>query len=192
MRIFPITIFAYSKGLDRSERYELICQASSLTHAHPIAKFSCIFFDELLHEILTGQSVRDAFAKAQGVRYENYLPEANWQEALKTHSRILSPDFASIKPEEINSSGYVVDTLEIAIYSLLHSSFYAETIQTTVKFGYDTDTYATIAGAAAGAIYGVKEIPRKLAERTKETRIPGRRSQQIRRSHFLTPSNACA
>lgn len=159
MRIFPITLLAFSKGVHRTERYELICQASSLTHAHPISKFSCVFFDELLHQILDNQPLQKAFEKAQGVPYERYLPAENWAEALEVHSRILSPDFATVKPEEINSSGYVVDTLEIAIYSLLHSSSYAETIQTTVKFGYDTDTYATIAGAAAGAIYGGKEIP---------------------------------
>ena len=38
----------------------------------------------------------------------------------------------------------MVDTLEIVIYSLLHADTYREAMQTAVRFGYDTDTYATV------------------------------------------------
>ena len=53
------------------------------------------------------------------------------------------------------------------LYSLLHTNTYREAVQAAVRFGYDTDTYAAIAGAAAGAAYGLKEIPQDWLSKLK-------------------------
>jgi ADP-ribosylglycohydrolase len=65
-----------------------------------------------------------------------------------------------MKREEIKSSGYVVDTLEAALWCLLTTTSYKECVLKAVNLGEDTDTVAAVAGGMAGALYGYDEIPK--------------------------------
>ena len=53
----------------------------------------------------------------------------------------------------------MVDTLEAALWCLLTSASYPETVLKAVNLGDDTDTVAAVAGGLAGIIYGLDEIP---------------------------------
>ena len=59
----------------------------------------------------------------------------------------------------IQSSGYVVHTLEAVIWCLLNSQDYASCVLKAVNLGNDTDTIAAIAGGLAGLAYGRDSIP---------------------------------
>ena len=59
------------------------------------------------------------------------------------------------------SSGYIVDTLEAAIWCLKTTSSYKECVLKAVNLGDDTDTVAAIAGGLAGALYGYENIPKE-------------------------------
>ena len=61
--------------------------------------------------------------------------------------------------DEIKSSGYVVDSLEAAIWCLKTTSSYKDCVLKAVNLGDDTDTVAAIAGGLAGALYGYDAIP---------------------------------
>ena len=72
------------------------------------------------------------------------------------------PDtFHRFTREDIKSSGYVVDTIEAAIWCLMNTRSYKECVLTAVNLGDDTDTIAAIAGGLAGALYGYEAIPQK-------------------------------
>ena len=62
---------------------------------------------------------------------------------------------------EIQSGGYVVHTLEAAIWCLLTTYSYEECVLKAVNLGDDTDTVAAVAGGLAGALYGYEGIPVK-------------------------------
>jgi ADP-ribosylglycohydrolase len=62
--------------------------------------------------------------------------------------------------QEIKSSGYVVDTLEAAIWCLMNTSNYKDCVLKAVNLGDDTDTVAAVAGGLAGLFYGVDAIPK--------------------------------
>ena len=64
-----------------------------------------------------------------------------------------------ISREQIKSSGYVVDSLEAAIWCVLTTKDYKNCVLQAVNLGDDTDTVAAIAGGIAGAIYGLWAIP---------------------------------
>ena len=65
----------------------------------------------------------------------------------------------NLPDSEIKGSGYVVDTLEAAIWCLLNSESYAECVLKAVNLGDDTDTVGAIAGGLAGLAYGYDNIP---------------------------------
>lgn len=153
MRIFPFTV--YSVALGEEERIRLIRDASTLTHGHEISQLSCVFFSEFLRRVLTGDSLEAAFATVQAYSWSEHFGD----EAMDAHSRILQGDLNG----EMQPTGYVVDTFEIALHCLLHTDSYKSAVQKAVSFGGDTDTYAAIVGAAAGAFYTVEGHPRGVA-----------------------------
>ena len=65
------------------------------------------------------------------------------------------PILKGLTRDEIKSTGYVVDTLEAALWCNLNSSSFRECILLAVNLGDDTDTVAAVAGGLAGIIYGV-------------------------------------
>ena len=56
--------------------------------------------------------------------------------------------------DEIKSTGYVVDTLEAALWCVLKTDSYRDCVLTAVNLGGDTDTVAAVAGGLAGIAYG--------------------------------------
>ena len=75
------------------------------------------------------------------------------------HKRNLSPNFLALTSTDLHPSSNVVDTLEIVLYSLLHTNSFREAIETAVSFGGDSAAYAGLTGTVAGAAYGEKAIP---------------------------------
>ena len=67
----------------------------------------------------------------------------------------------SLPDNEIKSSGYVVHTLEAAVWCLLNSASYEECVLKAVNLGDDTDTVGAVAGGLAGLAYGYENIPKE-------------------------------
>ena len=59
------------------------------------------------------------------------------------------------------SSGYVVDTLEAAIWCILNTNSYKECVLKAVNLGNDTDTVGAVVGGLAGIYYGIDNIPKE-------------------------------
>lgn len=133
---------------------------SALTHAHLRSKLACgIYAYVLLHllERRTKKSICDGLYHAQMV----YSKVPAYASELKHFARVFDVNFPSLPKEEIKSSGYVVATLEAAIWCLLNSDSYEECVLKAVNLGSDTDTVAAVAGALAGCLYGLEGIPEK-------------------------------
>ena len=73
--------------------------------------------------------------------------------------RLFNADFPHTPEKEINSSGYVIDTLEASLWCLYNTSSYKECILKAVNLGDDTDTTAAVAGGLAGLFYKRNGIP---------------------------------
>ena len=68
-------------------------------------------------------------------------------------------DFARTPEDEIKSGGYVVSTLEAALWCVLNTDNYRDCVLKAVNLGDDTDTVAAVAGGLAGCLYGMEGIP---------------------------------
>jgi ADP-ribosyl-[dinitrogen reductase] hydrolase len=74
-------------------------------------------------------------------------------------SHLLSGFISQIDEEYIQSSGYVLHTLEAAIWCALNASSYKDGVLRAVNLGEDTDTTSCVCGGLLGAYYGRKGIP---------------------------------
>ena len=64
----------------------------------------------------------------------------------------------NVSEDEIKSSGYVIDSMEAAIWCLIHSDSYKDCMLKADNPGDDADTVAAIAGGLVGLYYGYERI----------------------------------
>ena len=82
-------------------------------------------------------------------------------ELARYYSLIDLDEFGFLNEESIKSSGYVVDTLEAEVWSLITTNSYKEAVLKAVNLGKDTDTVGAVTGGMAGIYYGYEAIPEK-------------------------------
>ncbi len=174
MRIHPIALYLYnisqSKRLLNLSDIKIIENVSALTHAHPRSQLACLIYCSLLWIILNPPKTPDLFNKNLvrvalrnlEISFKHYRKSGsdfcNYFNEMKYFNRIVA-DIENLPREEIQSDGYVVHTLEAAIWCLLTTDNYKDCVLKAVNLGDVTDTTAAIAGGLAGALYGYDAIP---------------------------------
>lgn len=155
MRILPFVLYCFYKKVSYDEEVSIINDASSLTHAHGISKLGCKIYADYIKELLNGKSLAEAYANLRNYDYSNYYSPIN----ISFYERVLDGSLTNREEKDIYSSGFVVHTLEAAIWCNLTSSSYREAVLKAVNLGDDTDTVAAVAGSIAGIYYGFEAIP---------------------------------
>ena len=157
MRILPFSLYCITNDLCEEETCDIVSKGSQLTHANDISKMSCFIYTEYLRAIVKTKNPTIALNHIQNIEYSKYFS----QEAINAHKQILGRGFLFISDEKIKDSGYVVDTLESVLYSVIKGKDYESTIKTAINLGYDTDTVGGITGSIAGILYGSETIPER-------------------------------
>ncbi len=157
MRILPLIFFIKDKPI--AERYEYVKQVSAITHGHIRSVIACFYYTEFALQLLKGIPALDAYNNNK-----NNIISFLTQLGINTNeiaffNRLLNDDIYLFEEKDISSSGYVVHTLEAAMWCLLTCSSYKETTLKAVNLGDDTDTTAAVAGGLAGLLYTVNDIP---------------------------------
>lgn len=161
MRIMPAVLFCIGKGLPDQEAIDIVHRVGSLTHAHIRANIACGLYYFMARAILTEEGSLNGRLQ-RGLNqaftfYEERLPD---QDELKFYRRLCDLDaFAALPVGDIRGTGYVVDALEAAVWSLATTGSFEEALIKAVNLGDDTDTVAAIAGGLAGLYYGEDAIP---------------------------------
>ncbi len=137
MRIVPL---AFVESADDS----VIDAVSSLTHAHAISCEACRIYIHIARDLLEGKSVKNAVNDNVRSVSETFAPLAS----IGNRTR-----------ESIRSSGFVVDTLEAALWCLLTTDSFQTAVEAAVNLGDDTDTVGAVTGGLAGILYGYDAIP---------------------------------
>ena len=91
-------------------------------------------------------------------------PSANYSRSMRWNTYTFScheikAGVCIMCPDRIKSTGYVVDALEAAVWSLATTGSFEEALLKAVNLGDDTDTVGAIAGGLAGLYYGYDKIP---------------------------------
>ena len=156
MRILPATLYLFgTRGKLAAGELEIIHEFSALTHGHIISKMACGIYSLIAAQILLGKNISDAFRLGMNDAKKFYGTD----EAFSHFTRLCNENFAALSEDEISSSGYVVHTLEAALWCLLNNGDYRTAVLRAVNLGDDADTTAAVAGGLAGMLYGVEGIP---------------------------------
>ncbi|MBX3043082.1 MAG: ADP-ribosylglycohydrolase family protein [Candidatus Kapabacteria bacterium] len=159
MRILPLLFYIQDKSI--KERYEITKQVSSITHGHIRSVIACFYYLEFAKQILAGKDKFEIYVNLQ-TEIPNHLTsrEINPTEIAK-FDRLLKGDISKLDEDEIQSSGYVLHTLEASIWCLLTTDNCKNAVLKAVNLGSDTDTTGAVTGGLAGLLYGLDNIPEK-------------------------------
>lgn len=140
MRILPLAFVPCTDDEIRA--------VSAITHGHRISMDACVIYVHIAKRLLAGESICEIIPTLQ---YDKPFDRLHRIDQLST--------------SEIKSSGYVVDTLEAALWAVSHKSNNADKEKSfrndlldAVNLGQDTDTVGAVAGGLAGIIYGLDEV----------------------------------
>jgi ADP-ribosylglycohydrolase len=157
MRILPLAF--YVQNFDSLEhKFSLVHDVSALTHAHPRSQMACAIYVQMAIHLLHGASPRMAY-EAMKRDIPAYYDSEPYLQELPHFYAILQDNIAEYQEAEIQSSGYVVHTLEASLWCLLNYTSYPETVLAAVNLGEDTDTTGAVAGGLAGIYCGSDQIP---------------------------------
>jgi len=136
-------------------------ESSATTHGSEQCKSSCRYMTAIICAFIHGDYTKDEVLSTNWrilKEIENLKP---LHPLVKT---IANGSFKTKTLEEIDSSGWVIATLEAAIYSFYHSNSFEEAVFRSCNMGLDADTVGCVTGQIAGAYYGFDAIPKELIE----------------------------
>jgi ADP-ribosyl-[dinitrogen reductase] hydrolase len=143
MRLAPIAIFYHDKP-DELIRYA--GESSRTTHGSAECIDSCKYFASLL-------------VKAMSARNKEELASTVYHPTTPKVNEIASGLYLSKGYEQLTGSGYVIESLESALWCFHNAKTFEEAILLAANIGNDADTTAAICGQIAGAFYGCTNIP---------------------------------
>ena len=156
MRILPVCIYLkymQDEGkIDDAGAVEIVHDMSALTHAHIRSKMACGIYFFCVRELAERRgTISELLQKAVDLAFSFYEKEAASNAELGHFERIRDVDKLKSIPEgKIKSGGYVIESIEAALWCMLNTSSYEECVLKAVNLGHDTDTTAAIAGGLAG------------------------------------------
>ena len=155
MRCPPLAI---PYATDREQLVKVSRQSSRITHADPRCTYGCAILNLTIAGLL-----QDVTAPLQDAL--NYVGTDAPDELVSA----LEPLTRDEPPSTLETSGYVVHSLQTALHDGLSAESAEEAIVTAVNRGGDTDTIGAIAGAVAGARFGGSALPDQWLNAIDET-----------------------
>lgn len=154
MRLVPVPMFYYP---DIAAAIAYSAESSRTTHAAAECVDACRYFAYVLCNAFAGKSKEQTLAQPDPATFTTRL-------APKV-AAIATGHYRTKSRNHIIGNGYVINSLEAALWSFATTTTYKEAILTATNLGDDTDTTAAICGQIAGAYYGVNAIPQSWLEK---------------------------
>jgi ADP-ribosylglycohydrolase len=158
MRLAPAPLAFAS---DPAKAIDLAGESSRTTHGAAECVEACRYFAGLLLAAISGMS------KAQ-ILNNNYEPAMAYFLRTPLTGKVASiagGSFAVKEPPQIRGSGYVIHTLEAALWAFHYTDNFRDGALKVVNLGEDADTTGAVYGQIAGAFYGADGIPAEWREK---------------------------
>jgi len=154
MRILPMSL--HDHRLDTEAIVDRSGAVSALTHAHVRSRLCCALYSLVVRGVIDGAPLRVALRRAAR-ELEPHAP----RDEVAVLKDVLTGDVLDRDASRIRASGYVVHTLEAALWCVWRADNYVDAVLQAVRLGEDTDTTAAVAGGLAGVMHGVDAIPQQ-------------------------------
>ncbi|MCK4548598.1 MAG: ADP-ribosylglycohydrolase family protein [Candidatus Krumholzibacteria bacterium] len=151
MRLAPVPIYFFPDIAETIRRSE---ESSRTTHGAPQCLSACRLFGEVLHRALSGMSKNEIL----------FLPFSGEFRNDRLASIALG-EYRDKPAGVIRGTGYVVDSLEAALWCFFNTASFEGAILAAANLGDDADTTAAVCGQVAGAHYGMRGIPQGWLEK---------------------------
>jgi ADP-ribosylglycohydrolase len=158
MRLAPVPMFYAQDPEEAIRRSE---ESSRTTHGARTCADACRYFGALLVGALNG-------ADKETLLSDHYSPVPEYWKAHPLGEEIdgiAGGSFKQKDPPQIIGSGYVVKSLEAALWTFDRSQSFHEGALLAVNLGNDADTTGAVYGQIAGAYYGYKGVPEEWRNR---------------------------
>jgi ADP-ribosyl-[dinitrogen reductase] hydrolase len=146
MRCAPTGLLRYHDHIHLVGESRVI---SGITHYDERCKLACVCLNlAIAHLLLVG--------------IDGLLDEL--REFIEPRNTVLGyalNGIPAMRVDELRTSGYVVDTLQTALWAVLYCTEFEEGLTLVVNRGQDADTAGAVAGALLGARFGADAIPRR-------------------------------
>ena len=155
MRLAPVVMY-YASNHDKA--IEMAGLSSKTTHGNVQSVDACRYYSALILGAFKGDSKETILA-------DMYSPQGNYWTFFPLCDqikRIADGSYKNKTRDMIESSGYVVHSMEAALWAFYHTSTFEEGLIKAVNLGGDADTIGAIYGQLAGAYYGEYAIPFKF------------------------------
>lgn len=156
MRMLPIAFYCFYNKTEDNDIINIVRNTSSITHAHEIGIIGCYMYVKYIIFILSNNNKTESYKLLQKIDYSIFN-----KDNINLYERIIKYDISKYSLDTIKSTGFVVDTLESALWVILNTESFNEAIIGSVNLGGDTDTIAAITGSIAGILYGYDSINEK-------------------------------
>jgi ADP-ribosylglycohydrolase len=156
MRLAPVAIRYADLFPTQVEKLAVLAAESSLpTHASPQCVSACRYLALVLAGLMSGLDREE-------VLNPDWEPLRDLQKVDRLHpatALVAAGSYRKKLPPEIVGSGYVVKSLEAALWSFCDASNFQEAVLRAVNLGDDADTTGAVCGQLAGALWGESGIP---------------------------------
>ncbi len=152
MRLAPVVLYY---AADPEQAIRRAADSSRTTHGAAAAVDGCRYLAALLLGALYGEP-------RERLLQPHYTPVAGlWEREplVPEVDEIAGGSFGQKEPPLIRGTGYVVESLEAALWAFARSDSFAEGCLLAANLGNDADTTAAVYGQLAGAYYGAAAIP---------------------------------
>ena len=155
MRTAPIALIYWQDSNEKID--DLTAKAGSVTHPHQQCVEACQVYVRMICSILRSEdqlpSKEDLFGDLKDFTFET-------PKLKETFSAYRTLDDIKQAPDStISSSGFVVHTLEAALWAFFSTESFRDGAIKAVNLGDDADTVGAVYGGLAGAYYGLEEVP---------------------------------
>ncbi len=161
MRLAPVPMFFFP---DRQQVIHFCAESSRTTHGAAECLDACRLFGDMLCHALAGSTKETILTGTSP--YKVNCPSIQ---------SIAAGEYREKGRDDIESTGYVVHSLEAALWCFSKTTTFEEAVLEAANLGGDADTTAAICGQISGAHYGAGDIPdhwlARLAMRRDITKI---------------------
>jgi ADP-ribosyl-[dinitrogen reductase] hydrolase len=158
MRLAPVPLL-YSE--DIKEAIKISGESSRTTHQSQLSIDGCKYMGAIIAGAVSSIT-KEELLSVEFTQIMQKLTGEIWADEI---NEVASGSFKRLDPPEIIGNGYVVKSIEAALWAFYKTENFKDGLLLAVNLGNDADTTGAVYGQIAGAYYGVEDIPEEWREK---------------------------